>query len=116
MLVVEDDPILSESLSRILGEDFFVAAATSSAEALALLASGASYDVVLCDVDMPQISGVELLERVFMFAPAVAARFLFVTRGQLGVPLPEWAEKRKLMVDDPINILPLCGLGETPVS
>ncbi len=81
VLVIENEADLSESLSQVLAFDFDVTAVRSSAEALERLESGETYDVVLCDLAMPQMDGIALLERVRAFAPELAGSFLFVTSG-----------------------------------
>jgi DNA-binding NtrC family response regulator len=39
------------------------------------------FDVVLCDLMMPDVSGMDLYERVAEARPELAARFVFVTGG-----------------------------------
>jgi DNA-binding NtrC family response regulator len=63
-LVVDNDRILVDTLSRVLRTGgYAVHGATSGEEALALLA-GTEVDVVLLDVAMPGIDGLEVLARV----------------------------------------------------
>ena len=53
----------------------------SASAALELFESGARYDVILCDLMMPQITGMELHGLVQHLDPAQAARMVFVTGG-----------------------------------
>jgi CheY-like chemotaxis protein len=48
---------------------------------LDLLATGASFDVVLCDLMMPELTGMDVFERVVVERPELAARFVFMTGG-----------------------------------
>jgi len=71
VLVVDDDDSLRESLELFLaGEGFEVAAAADGAAALAHL-ERAPADVVLCDLRMPGIDGLELLPQLLRLAPGV---------------------------------------------
>jgi CheY-like chemotaxis protein len=67
----------------VLADQFEVTALTDPSAALGRIASGDWYDVVLCDVMMPGLNGVELLRRVEAVAPEVAARFIFIAGGIL---------------------------------
>jgi two-component system response regulator AtoC len=61
--VIDDEPALRHTLSRILGaEGHDVDAAGDGEEALAKLAHG-DMDIVLCDLRMPRLGGLEFLER-----------------------------------------------------
>jgi len=69
LLIVEDETTLRESLTRVLGrEGYEVQGASSAEEALRLLEEVAS-DVILTDIILPGIDGIELLERVRRAAP-----------------------------------------------
>jgi CheY-like chemotaxis protein len=57
-----------------------VAVAADGRRALELIAEQ-SFDVVLCDLIMPEMSGMELFEAVQKSKPHQAARFVFVTGG-----------------------------------
>ena len=72
----------AEALARFAQADGFeVATATSGREALELLAAEDRFDVVLCDLMMPDVSGMDVYERVAEVSPGLAARFVFVTGG-----------------------------------
>ena len=64
VLVVDDDARIAQSLFRLLSDEFLVRATSNPREALASLLSGASYDVILCDVMMPGLTGLDLYERL----------------------------------------------------
>jgi two-component system nitrogen regulation response regulator NtrX len=63
ILIVDDDPTIRESLSRVLDyEDYAVGTAESGAEALEMLGER-RFDLALFDIKMPEMDGLELLER-----------------------------------------------------
>ncbi len=69
ILVVDDEPLIRETLAEYLGnEGFSVEACGSGAEALEL-AARRPFEVALCDVQLPDTDGVELLERLHRVGP-----------------------------------------------
>jgi DNA-binding NtrC family response regulator len=69
LLIVEDEITLRESLTRVLGrEGYDVQGMSSAEEALRSLEELAS-DVILTDIILPGIDGIELLERARRAAP-----------------------------------------------
>ncbi len=81
VLIVEDEPALALVLQRALGDGYDAIVAPGGREALGVLTRNPSFDVVLCDVMMPGMSGVELYEEMTTCDPAVADRFVFMTGG-----------------------------------
>jgi len=76
ILIVDDEPAMRLLLSSILKEEGHdVAAAASGAEALELVARR-RFHLVLTDLKMPGISGMELLERVKRDEPGTAVIIL----------------------------------------
>ncbi len=69
ILCVDDDPNLLDGFRRNLRRLFTLDTATSGAEALVLVQTKGPYAVVLADMRMPGMDGVELLEQVRALAP-----------------------------------------------
>lgn len=64
ILVVDDDPVIGKSFDRVLsGKGYAVINAESGETALAKLATE-NYDLVVTDIRMPGMSGLEVAERV----------------------------------------------------
>lgn len=64
LLIVEDEQTLSDSLRRVLSREGYVVETAHDAEtALNLLGEGA-YDIMITDIILPGISGIELLKRI----------------------------------------------------
>jgi len=62
ILVVDDDPHFLRVLSRVLsGEKFHVTASTGACEAIEILHS-AKFDLIICDLRMPECDGLNLLQ------------------------------------------------------
>ena len=65
ILLVDDEPLIRRLTARALAEaDYDVLEAADGDEALEVLRSGAPVDVVISDVMMPRMSGLELAAHV----------------------------------------------------
>jgi two-component system response regulator PilR (NtrC family) len=68
ILVVDDDSTIRDTLYDLLSEDHLCHVAETAERALGWLATEV-YDVVLTDISMPGLSGVELLSHVRQIQP-----------------------------------------------
>jgi hypothetical protein len=82
VLVVDDEPSVASAISRMIRQSHTVDVAHDVPAARLLLATNA-YDVILCDLMMPDVSGVELFEELTSRDPSLASRFVLVTGGAL---------------------------------
>src|SRR5262249_39217052 len=83
ILVVDDEPLIGTSLRRCLSGDHSVNVVRSAPAALELLARGQRFDVILCDLMMPEMTGMELYEELRRSAPDLASKVIFVTGGSV---------------------------------
>ncbi|MBI5518403.1 MAG: response regulator [Deltaproteobacteria bacterium] len=81
VLVVDDEPMIARAVQRTLSADHEVLAVESAAEALRQIIAGAHFDVILCDLMMPQMTGMELHAVLSQVAREQAGRMIFVTGG-----------------------------------
>lgn len=86
ILVVDDEAPVARVLARALAAEHDVACETDPARALARLRAGEVFDVVFCDVVMPDLDGVSVHDAVARERPEQAARFVFLTGAQRGGP------------------------------
>jgi signal transduction histidine kinase/ActR/RegA family two-component response regulator len=80
LLIVDDDPIVRESLSRMLSKVFEVETAAGVADARGSV-SRAHFDAILCDVMMDDGGGEALYSWLKNERPSSASRVIFVTGG-----------------------------------
>ncbi len=80
VIVVDDEPLVARSIRRALrGHDVQVFA--SGAKAIERLSDDAPFDLVFCDLMMPEVSGMEVYRHVTERRPERASRFVFMTGG-----------------------------------
>jgi len=81
ILVIDDDPPVGRSLERVLASVGEVQICERGQEALQRLQSGERFDVILCDLMMPDLTGMSLHEKIESSDPELARRMLFITGG-----------------------------------
>ena len=81
LLVVDDEPIVGGSIRRTLAKEHDVVVVSSGKEALALIQRGESFDLILSDVMMPELSGIDLYQELLRLCPDSAQRMIFLTGG-----------------------------------
>jgi CheY-like chemotaxis protein len=80
VLVIDDESLVARSLARLLAAHE-VTVLTSAVEALSRAVAGERWDVVLCDLMMPEMDGVELERRLAVEAPDLVPRIVYLTGG-----------------------------------
>jgi ligand-binding sensor domain-containing protein/signal transduction histidine kinase len=82
ILVVDDEPLVLGAVRRALGPQHDIEGVSSARRALELLAGAEDrFDVVLCDLMMPEMTGMELYAEVRASHPGRARRFVFISGG-----------------------------------
>ncbi len=90
ILIVDDEVSFAHALRRVLHRMYDVEVLSDGSQALDAVLAGRRFDVILSDVSMPRMTGVELLEELVTHAPDQARHFVFLTGGVF----PERTEKR----------------------
>jgi nitrogen-specific signal transduction histidine kinase len=80
VLVVDDDRAVGHALGRVLREHE-VTVLTSAKEGLDLLASGKHFDIILSDLMMPEMSGMDFYDELVRRFPEAARRVVFISGG-----------------------------------
>jgi CheY-like chemotaxis protein len=81
LLFIDDERILLDALVRALDSYYTIDTVTSAKAALGLFENGREYDLVVCDLMMPGMTGMDLFERMNRSFPSLAARTVFMTGG-----------------------------------
>ena len=105
VLVVDDEAPLVQAITKYLSSDHVVIGVTSAQAALHLLQEGERFDVVLCDLMMPQITGMELYAEVVKLDASQASRMVFLTGGAFTAAAREFLDSSKnLALEKPFDL------------
>jgi signal transduction histidine kinase/ActR/RegA family two-component response regulator len=114
ILAVDDEALLLKAYRRMLCDAHELTTALGGHEALKVLDGGARFDVVLCDLQMPEMSGMELHAAVMERNPALANRFVFVTGGAFSGDARRFLEEAvPAVIQKPFNVDDLLRLVDT---
>jgi CheY-like chemotaxis protein len=80
VLIVDDEPSIGRALETFWRGEHDVVFVTRAADALTRLAEE-SFDVILCDLMMPAMNGMQFYEALSAAKPDVARRVVFLTGG-----------------------------------
>ena len=80
ILAVDDEQMLCIVIGKILN-DHDVTTVTSATKALHSLSGGERYDLILCDLMMPEMTGMEFYARLQQVAPDQVGKIMFMTGG-----------------------------------
>jgi two-component system cell cycle sensor histidine kinase/response regulator CckA len=80
VLIVDDDPMVLRSYQRVL-RNHEIQTATSGREALEILARNPEFDVILCDLMMPELTGMDVYDRLREGGHGLERRIVFLSGG-----------------------------------
>lgn len=81
VLVVDDDPGVGRALRLMLEEEHEVQTVVRPREALQELLSDSGYDLIFCDLMMPELSGMDIYQVLRFNRPGYESRIVFMTAG-----------------------------------
>jgi two-component system, cell cycle sensor histidine kinase and response regulator CckA len=90
VLVIDDEEILLKAYRRMLSRHHDVVVARGGANALELLEADINFDVVLCDLMMPEVDGKQVYELLSARSPSLAARVVFCSGGAFSSRLADF--------------------------
>jgi len=93
VLIVDDEPSVGKVAQRMLEGYHDVDVALSGAEAITMLEADAAYDLILCDMLMPQVAGENLYNWCEEHQPELAGRMVFMTGGTFQGGMLRFLEK-----------------------
>lgn len=103
LLLIDDDAVVRRSLSRVLGRHHTVEEVDGGRAALEALTSDAPYDVILCDLMMPDVDGAAILEHIQATAPELEERLVFISGGAFTPRSARVVDSGHLVMEKPID-------------
>ena len=96
VLVIDDDPMVRTAIGRLLAGRYDVVMAEHARGALDRLDVGERFPIILCDLSMPGMSGIELHRELAARYPDQARRMLFITGGALSADAAAFVDQAPL--------------------
>jgi signal transduction histidine kinase len=81
VLVVDDEPMVALAVRRTLEGQHDVSIVSRAQDALDMLRAGERFDVILCDVMMPNVTGIDFFNELRALAPSEIDKIVFLTGG-----------------------------------
>ncbi len=116
ILVVDDEPMICSLVSRALGKEHEVIAETGARQALELFKNGDRFDIIFCDLMMPDMTGMDLHGEIDLISPAQADRIVFLTGGAFTPRAREFLDSvDNRRMDKPFDVRALKALVEAMI-
>ena len=81
LLFIDDDSLVLKLLTRLFEPDHETVATLSASDALTIVAEQRQFDLIFCDVMMPNTNGIAFYEKLAKIAPELSDRVVFMTGG-----------------------------------
>lgn len=105
ILVVDDEPMLGTAVRRMLSAEHEVLATTSARDAIGRVSKGERFDIILCDLMMPEVTGMDLHAELLRLAPEQAEKVVFMTGGAFTSQARAFLDQvRNLRVEKPFHV------------
>lgn len=105
ILVIDDEVTITNIMKRILGSQHDVTVTNRATEAVTMIAGGDRYDIIFCDLMMPEMLGMDFFEILEKEAPEQASRIIFLTAGAFTPRAREFlAAAGRRWVDKPFDV------------
>jgi CheY-like chemotaxis protein len=103
-MVIDDEETIARGVHRQLAGDHEVVALTSPNEALRRVRAGERYDAIVCDLIVPELTGMEVFAQLDTEAPDQARRMIFMTGGAFTERARQFlAENATRCLDKPLD-------------
>lgn len=93
LLIVDDEPQIGRTLRLLLDPEHDVVAVTSARDALDRISRGEHFDIILCDLMMPEMTGSDLHEALTRLGDDMASRLVFMTGGVFSQRTQEFLDR-----------------------
>lgn len=117
ILVIDDEPLIGKLLSRMFVKNYQILTKGSGREAIASFEEGERFDLILCDMFMPRVSGIDLHKWLSSNLPGQADRMIFMTGGAYLTQAARFLEEtRSLYIEKPFEMSDISALIQRELS
>jgi len=117
VLVVEDEQAVGRMLQKLLSVNDSVMWVASGSEALSRIKEEPPFDLILCDLMMPEMTGMDFYAALATRSEALARRVVFMTGGAFTPKAREFLDRvDNARIDKPVDIKRLRQLVDTAVT
>jgi PAS domain S-box-containing protein len=111
IMVIDDEAAIVAVVKRLLTAEHDVTGTDDAHSALERITGGEQYAVILCDVMMPKMSGIDFFKKLQSVAPAQAEKLIFLTGGAFTPDVREFLDTvSNLRIDKPFDPMSLRAL------
>jgi CheY-like chemotaxis protein len=105
ILVIDDEAVITTTVRRCLRADHDVSSTQDPAIALEMFRRDEEFDVIFCDLMMPNITGMDLYDEIVQIAPDQASRIIFITGGAFTPAARAFLDRTKnSVIEKPIEV------------
>ena len=105
IMVIDDDPGVGRALRLMLEEEHDVTCYTSPREALRKLLQDQAFDLVFCDLMMPELTGMDIYQVLRFNRPGYETRLVFMTGGAFTASAKRFlAQVQNARIEKPFNL------------
>ena len=119
ILIIDDEPRLAQAVRDMIGDGHETRVVTTGNDALQILTEeqDGPFDLILCDLHMPGMSGMDLHQKMTELRPAVAERMIFMTGGTFSERSREFVGRvNNTFIDKPVDMQQLRAMVETTLE
>ena len=79
VLVLDDDELILRACTRVFEDEHEVTTMQRARDAIDEISAGSEYDLILCDLQMPDMNGIKFHAAVWRLVPSMVDRMVFMT-------------------------------------
>lgn len=94
VLIIDDDELVGRAVTRILSAQYEVTCHSHPRRALDDIRAGARFDAIVCDMMMPELTGVDVFDALDGDLREQRERMIFITGGALSEDAQRFLDAR----------------------
>lgn len=104
VLTVDDEPLITNFISRVLQRDGYSVDTVDDANRALELLKSKDYDIILLDIKMPEMDGIELYYYIKNISESLIDKVIFITGDVMSMDTQRFLEKtRSVYIPKPFD-------------